>query len=174
MAVTTRTTEPGARLGQRSGSAEAIEPKRIPPVKMWALAGGLILAFQAYVIINWVTGPYFRRVPQGPSQPPGWMRAELIGWQVLSIPAALGIIYWFLVRPWRRERRVGIDGLIAVAGVSLAFNDPISAWAQPWFTYNSYMINFGSWVAGMPGMSAYHAPGAMVQEPILFIFAAYV
>jgi hypothetical protein len=36
------------------------------------------------------------------------------------------------------------------------------------------MLNYGSWVAGIPGMPAFHAPGAMVQEPILFIYSAYV
>jgi hypothetical protein len=174
MAVTTRELQSDIRLGISAQTPEAVEPKRIPAIKLWAYAGVLILAFQAYVIINWVTGPYFKRVPQGPSQPPDWMKAELIAWQVFSIPVALGLIYWFFVRPWRRERRVGVDGLIAVAAISLSFQDPLSAWAQPWFTYNSYMINFGSWVAGMPGMSAFHAPGAMVQEPILFTTAAYV
>lgn len=172
MALTTK-VERDLRLGVPP-TADAIEPKRVPAVKLWAYAGAVILAFQIYVIVDWIAGPYFKRVPQGPSQPPGWMKAELIAWQVLSIPVALGLIYWFFVRPWRRERRVGIDGLIAVAAISLSFQDPWSAYAQPWFTYNSYMLNFGSWVAGMPGMSAYHAPGAMVQEPILFTSAAYV
>jgi hypothetical protein len=170
------TTEPmGAATRSRlNRSQDPVVPKQVPAVKLWALSGAAILLFQAYVMINWVTGPYFKRVPAGPTPVPEWMHAELIAWQVLSIPAALGIIYWFFVRPWRRERRVGVDGLIAVAGLSLSFQDPISAWAQPWFTYNSSMLNFGSWVAGMPGMSAFHAPGAMVDEPVLFIFAAYV
>ena len=174
MAVTTRSIESDVRLGATPAVADAVEPNRVPAVKVWASAGALILVFQVYVIVKWIAGPYFKRVPTGPTQPPGWMKAELIAWQALSIPVALGLIYWLFVRPWRRERRVGIDGLIAVAAISLSFQDPISAWAQPWFTYNSYMINFGSWVAAMPGMSAYHAPGAMVQEPILFTSAAYV
>jgi hypothetical protein len=138
------------------------------------MLGGLILAFQAYTVINWVSGPYFVRVPQGPSELPTWMKIELILWQVLSIPAALALIYFFVVRPWRREGRVGVDGLIAIAAISVSWHDPISAYAQPWFTYNSYMVNFGSWVAGVPGMSAFHAPGAMVVEPIFFINSAYV
>jgi Spirocyclase AveC-like len=151
-----------------------IAPKRVPPVMMWAVGGAAILAFQAYLMVKWVTGPYFKHVAAGPTPVPGWMHAELIAWQALSIPAAFGLIYWLFLRPWWKERRVGVDGLIAVAGISLAVQDPLSTWAQPWFTYNSSMLNFGSWVAEMPGVSAFHAPGAMVDEPVLFIFAAYV
>ena len=40
------------------------------PVRAWAIAGGAILAFQLYVWISWMTGPYFKRVPAGPSDPP--------------------------------------------------------------------------------------------------------
>lgn len=169
MAVTSPAAGTAGRL-----TVEALTPRRVPPVRLWAMAGVLILAFQAYVMMRWVTGPYFKSVPQGPSDPPTWMKVELTAWQTLSIPAALAIIGWFVVRPWRRERRIGIDGLIALAALSVSWHDPISAYTQPWFTYNSYMLNAGSWVAAVPGMSAFHKPGAMVHEPILFINSAYV
>lgn len=154
--------------------AAAGDPKRVPAVKMWAGAGGLIVAFQAYVIVKWVAGPHFKRVPQGPTQPPGWMKVELIAWQALSIPVALCLIYWFAIRPWRRGGSVGVDGLIAIAAISLSFQDQLSVWAQPWFTYNSYMVNFGSWVPAVPGVSAFYLPGQVVPEPILCSAAAYV
>lgn len=157
-----------------STTAEARQPKRIAPVKLWAVLGAVFLAFQVFTVMRWVSGPYFERVPQGPSEPPTWMKIELIAWQALSIPVALTLLYMFVIRPWRRDGRVGVDGLIAIAAISVAWHDPISAYAQPWFTYNSYMLNYGSWVAGIPGMPAFHAPGAMVQEPILFIYSAYV
>jgi Spirocyclase AveC-like len=174
MAVTTRALAPGMRLGTDAAAAEAVEPKRIPAVKLWAGAGALTLAFIAYVLINWIAGPYFKRVPTGPTPLPTWMKSELIALQVILTPVALGCIYWFAVRPWRRERRVGVDGVFAIAFLTLSFQDPLSVWAQPWFTYNSFPINFGSWVAGVPGMSAFHAPGKIVVEPLLIIPAVYV
>src|SRR5262245_14063524 len=39
-------------------------------VKIWAVAGALLLLLQLYVWIRWITGPYFERVPAGPSDPP--------------------------------------------------------------------------------------------------------
>ena len=68
------------------------------PVKWWAGAGALMVAFIAFVLIRWVTGPFFEEVPSGPSDPPTYMKAALIAFQALCIPAALFCIYWFVVR----------------------------------------------------------------------------
>jgi hypothetical protein len=174
MSVTTRAMEPGVRLGVGAQVAEVVEPKRVPAVKLWAAGGVLTLAFMAYVVVNWVTGPYFKVVPTGPTPLPDWMKAEQTALQVILPAVALGCLYWFVARPWRRERRVGVDGIFAIAFLTLSFQDPLSSWAQPWFTYNSYPVNFGSWLAGVPGMSAYHAPGKMLVEPLLIIPAVYV
>jgi hypothetical protein len=171
MAVTSKPIVPAP---PQPGAPGVIEPKRVQPVKLWAALGALTLAFMAYVLINWVTGPDFKKVPTGPTPLPSWMKAELNVLQVILIPIALGVIYWFLVRPWRRERRIPVDGIFAIAFLTMSFQDPLSAYAQPWFTYNSYLLQYGSWVAGVPGMSAFHQSGAMVNEPLLIIPAVYV
>ena len=42
------------------------------PVKVWAVAGGAVLMFIAWVLLRWVTGPYFRRpCPAVPATPLG-------------------------------------------------------------------------------------------------------
>ena len=49
---------------------EALEPEvraQSRPVLGWAVAGGVILVVQLYVWAKWITGPYFVRVPPGPS-----------------------------------------------------------------------------------------------------------
>ena len=147
---------------------------KTPPVVMWAVVGGAVLVFLAYVLIAWVAGPYFERVPQGPSDPPTWMHVELIGWQALSIPVALYLIYRFVIRPWRRERRIGVDGLLTIAFATLWVQDPWSSAVDHWFVYNTSMVNFGSWAHSLPWWTAYGQPGSMTSEPILFTPAAYV
>src|SRR5206468_1111739 len=109
MAIATRDRLPGSTAPREL--AVELENKT-PPVVMWAVLGGAVLVFLAYVLIGWVAGPYFERVPQGPSDPPTWMQVELIGWQVLSLPAALFLLYRFVIRPWRRDRHIGVDGLL--------------------------------------------------------------
>jgi hypothetical protein len=151
-----------------------VASKKLLPIKLWATLGAVILAGELYVLARWVTGPYFKRVPSGPSVPPTWMKVVLNTWQALSLPALVFLLYWFAIRPWRRERRLTIDGLLCVVFLFLSFQDPLSSYINNWFTYNSYLVNFGSWVKDIPGWMAAGKPGAMVVEPILFTPAAYV
>ena len=46
---------------------------KVKPVQVWAAVGGAVLAFQIYVWIRWVSGPYFERVPAGPTELPTLM-----------------------------------------------------------------------------------------------------
>lgn len=149
-------------------------PKKTPPVKVFALLGGLLLAFVAYVWISWVTGPNFERVPTGPSDAPGWMKTVLTVWQPAGLVAAAAILWFVTIRPWRREGRPTTDGLLVLAFATLWFQDPLSAYNGHWFVYNANVVNFGSWVSDVPGWGSYSQPGRMVLEPILIIGPVYI
>jgi hypothetical protein len=155
-------------------NTSAAEPRRIIPVKWWATLGVLILAFIAYVLIGWVSGPFFQPVPTGPTDVPTYMKVAIIFFQAVSIPVALGLIYWFAIRPLIKERRLPLDGMLVLAFYTLWFQDPLSAYGGHWFTYNSWAINYGSWVHSVPGWLSNGKPGAMLVEPILIIPGVYV
>jgi hypothetical protein len=148
-------------------------PTKTPALKIWAGIGVAFVALHTYILTKWVTGPNFEPVAQGQSDPPTWMRIELIAWQVVSIPAALLALYWFVIRPWRRERTVGIDGLFVIAGFSIFCQDVWSSAGGHWFTYNASMVNRGSWANDVPWFNAYGQPGQQLVEPVLFLPAAY-
>jgi Spirocyclase AveC-like len=133
-----------AALGTRPESASK-------PVRAWAVAGGAILAFQLYVWIRWMTGPNFKRVPAGPSDPPTLMKVVLLTWTAVIVIGLPVGIYYFIVRPWRRERRITLDGMLLVACGLLFFQDPLLNYFSTWSTYNSWMFNRGSWVKDIPG-----------------------
>jgi hypothetical protein len=178
MGITTpeRRLAPAALDLTASRAAEPAELARrtTPPIKLWALLGGAGLAFELFVLVSWVTGPYFKHVPSGPTAEPGWMRTVHDIWQPAGIAAALFCLYWFIVRPWRRDRTVTTDGLLVAAFATLWFQDPLSAYYGHWFTYNANLVNFGSWVKDVPGWLSVGKPGAMLVEPILLIPAVYV
>jgi len=147
--------------------------KASKPVRAWAIAGGAILAFQLYVWISWMTGPYFKRVPAGPSDPPTLMKVVLLTWTAVIVIGLPVGIYYFIVRPWRRERRITLDGMLLVACGLLFFQDPLLNYFSTWSTYNSWMFNRGSWVKDIPGWMSYGEPGRMMAEPLLMNAPGY-
>jgi hypothetical protein len=101
------------------------------------------------------------------------MKIDMIIIQAVNVPAALFLLYWFVVRRWRRDRELGVDGLLVVAFATLWFEDPMSAYGGTIFTYNTWLIQFGSWVHDVPGWLSFGRPGHMIPEP-LFIPFLYV
>jgi hypothetical protein len=145
-----------------------------PPVAVWAGLGGLIMAFEAFVLIRWVAGPYFKTVPSGPSVPPQWMRITLTALQVLTPAATAACVYYFIIRPWRRGRPLSVDGVMVIAFLTMYFQDPMANYVSPMFSYNSWLVNFGSWTNDIPGWMSFGQPGHMLAEPIILISMAYI
>ncbi|MEU5884741.1 spirocyclase AveC family protein [Spirillospora sp. NPDC047279] len=155
-----------------TSSGSEIQPKT-KPVRIWAALGGAILLFQLYVWIRWITGPHFERVPPGPSDPPTLMKVVLLTWTaVICLGLPVGI-YFFIIRPWRRERRITFDGMLLVACGLLFFQDPLLNYFNTWSTYNTWMWNQGSWVQEVPGWRSFGEPGQMMAEPLLMNAPGY-
>ena len=157
----------------RAGSLGNQVQSPVKPVRVWAFIGGAILAFQLYVWISWIAGPNFERVPTGPSDPPLYMKAILMTWTgviVVGLPASL---YYFIIRPWRRERRITLDGMLLVACGLLFFQDPLLNYFNTWCTYNTWMWNRGSWVQDVPGWVSFGEPGRTMAEPLLMNAPGY-
>ena len=136
------------------------------PVKVWAFFGGALLLFQIYVWTRWVTGPYFVRVPAGPTDPPTYMKVMLLvncAFMVVGFPAA---VWWFLIRPWLRERRVTLDGMLFVSCALFFFQDPLLNYSNTWCTYNMWLWNRGSWTSNIPSWISPESPGHQVGEPL--------
>ena len=147
--------------------------KGYTPVQLWAIVGALFALFWAYVLIMWVTGPFFTPVESGPDEPPTYMKIALFTWQAAAIPLVGYFIYRFLIRPWRRERVVATDGLIVLAALMMALQDPVSSYFGHWYTYNTWMFNMGGFTNEIPGWQAFGEPGAQQGYPILFHLLAY-
>jgi hypothetical protein len=157
--------------GAASLGAQVQSP--VKPVRIWAILGGAILVFQLYVWIRWITGPYFERVPTGASDPPLFMKATLFAITAADLVGLPVGIYYFIVRPWRRERRITTDGILLISCGLLVFQDPLLNYFNTWSTYNTWMWNMGSWVQDIPGWQSYGEPGRMMAEPMLLQAPGY-
>lgn len=157
---------PGADAGavRRDAPVTAV---RQAPVLWWAGLGAVLVAFMSYIGIKWVTGPFFASVPTGASEPPTWMKATIITIDGISLAATFGFIYWMIVRPWIKERRVTTDGMLLIAFFSMWFQDPMGNYGGYWFVYNSWNPNMGSWANELPGWLAYGEPGSMFAESFI-------
>ena len=143
-------------------------PARTPPILLWAALGVILLGFIVYVWSRWLLGPDFRHVPGGPDAPPGWMHAVQIAFQALGPPAVLVLIYALAWRPWRREHTVTFDALMLACWFFMWFWDVTPGYSGMWWSYNSSLVNMGSWVYDLPGWVPYAGtPGHMVAEPLL-------
>ena len=162
------TTEPAAQ--------SAVRPET-PAIKVWASIGALILGFEAYVLIRWVTGPYFKRVPAGPTPVPEAMKIAMIALAAVGIPLAGGFVWNWLVRPWRRNGRVTPEGLLVLYALTFEwFWDPFLNYFNAYFTYNNYLPNMGSWVSDIPGWQSIAAgtPGHTMAYPLEFVIPGYI
>lgn len=135
--------------------------------KVWAAIGAAFLALTLYLITRWVTGPYFEQVQGGPTEPPLYMKIPLIANAVVlwvGLPFAL---WFFIIRPWVRERRITLDGMLLVSMGLMMFQDPMLNYHSTWCTYNAWLFNQGSWAPYFPGWAAPEEPGHTVPEPLL-------
>jgi hypothetical protein len=172
MAVTAPPPPAAASPGRPIVPEVAVRKTR--PVKFFALIGCLIWAFQIYILLKWVTGPFFHEVKPGRNSPPTEMKVAIITYLVIQWVLFFALGYRWVIKPFRRERTVGIDGLLFLAWTGFFWMwDPMGNFLSPTFTYNSWIPNMGSWVNGIPGWNTPATPGAQAPEPWLFTAGAY-
>jgi hypothetical protein len=163
--------------GAAASRPQAIVPRKIDGVKLWGLAGAVMFAFALVILIRWVTGPYFKTVPAGPTSVPEAMKIAIVALAAVGIPAAAGFVWNWLWRPWRRDRRVTAEGLLVLYALTFEwFWDPFLNYFNAYFTYNNYLPNMGSWVAEIPGWSSIAAgtPGHTMAYPLEFVIPGYI
>jgi len=152
--------------------APPIAERRTPPIKAWAVVGALFLVFEVYLLAAWVLSGDFKATPTGPTPMPGWMEWTTVAGQILSPIAAAVFVYFFLIRQWRRAGHITLDGLCCGVFATLIWQDSIQNYTQVIATYNTHLVNFGSWNRWIPGWISPH--GNLMAEPVLFTFPVYL
>jgi Spirocyclase AveC-like len=153
-------------------AAPAVERRKARPVVGLAVLGIAITIFEAYVILKWITGPNFERTPVGPSEVPYYMKAGLTGLTIIGFVLWSFCMWHFLIKPWRREGHITLDGYFALSFVLIYWMDPYGDAIVPQFTYNSWLQNHGSWLADTPGVIMPNAE--RIPEPYLLTGPLYL
>jgi len=149
----------------------AADERRARPVLWWAGFGVVCGLLAIYVFGSWITSADFTRTAVGPTPLPEWMKASLRIQEIAFPVATVGMLYWFLIRVWLRERRITLDGMLVVAFIGLYWQDVLYNYTALHFTYNAGFLNYGSWTMHVPGWIAPHSN--QFAEPFLMAGGAY-
>ena len=161
-------------VATRSRAAEStrIAGRRANPVKWWAFVGAVCLGIWISSWTAWVVSGNFVATPTGPTPLPGYMRTAINIQLVVTVVLFLGCIYWFLVRPWRRDGRLSLDGIMFLALMSMYWQDMLSNFIRPYFLFNTYLPQRGSWFNFLPGVILPEAQ--RMAQPFLWEWLLYV
>lgn len=165
--VSTRIASPRAAL-----PAVLVQERKSQPVAWWAALGVAFLALEAYVIGSWLLSGNVASTPTGTTPVPTFMKVSAQVQEVQSVLCLLIFVYIFLIRPWRQGRGLTSDGMFVITFVLLYWQDPLANYSQSFATYNSYLVNLGSWAGNFPGWVAPH--GHKFAEPLIWEAPAYV
>jgi hypothetical protein len=122
-----------------------------------------------------LSGEEFTAAPiLGPDSYPTWRLVALRITEILSVAEMSALVYFVLIRPWRRERRIGIEGKITVGCILGSVSDGFLNSQQYLFAWNAHSINVGSWSSFMPFASPDHqsryAEGILWGTPMYTYF----
>jgi Spirocyclase AveC-like len=152
---------------QTRGGADGQLARSWRPVIGWATAGAVLLAFEAVVLARWVFGPNFKSTPPGPDQISPGHQTFFTALQIAVPLAALVALYFWVVRPWRREGRLTTDGMFTLSAGMVFFWDMSMNYTSVSLLYNSHLVNRGAWANGSwPG---WISPNANYLPESLFI-----
>jgi hypothetical protein len=86
------------------------------PVVLWAAAGAAFVLLFVYVFFAWIAFDSPARTPVGRDAFPGYMLWSARILEVAGLVALATFCYFFVVRPWRREGHITLDGCFVLSG----------------------------------------------------------
>jgi hypothetical protein len=110
--------------------------------------GAAFIVFEGVVLARWIFGPNFKSTPPGSDDVSSGQQALYIAIQIAVPVAAVVCLYFWVVRPWRREGRLTTDGMLAISGAMVFFWDMSMNYTSVSLLYNSHLVNRGAWADG--------------------------
>ena len=120
-------------------------------VAVWALLGVIAMAIAAEAWIRWILSDEFSPAPiLGPDSISDGTLTALRVVEVLSVVVFAGLLWLTVIKPLRRHRRVGLDGMLFVGCLVASITDGVLNLFQYLFAWNAHSVNLGSWNSFLP------------------------
>ena len=140
-------------------------------IHVWSGIGAFWLLLSGYIFATWILGGHSHTTATGVTPVPESMKFNAVFWQsFLGLLSAI-LFYYFVVKGWRREGRLPLYGMLYIAAQSMWWQDALLNFFSPVFTYNSILINWGSWNASVPGWVSPNAE--KMPSPVLLYLGLY-
>ena len=144
--------------------------KWLQPITFWAGLGAVFIVLQLYCYLRWIFSDNFKPVAPGTHGVPAYSQISIIAFEAVSMLALVVAIIWF-IRGIKKTGKINTTRLMMIGWLSAYWLDPFLNYLKPMFTYNTSLVNFGSWANFIPG---YMAPnGEKIAEPLLVNPANY-
>lgn len=154
------------------GFAEPVE-KKFKPVIFFAISGAIFLALEIYVMIDWIFfSGKVQRTPTGPDPVPEWMQWSILLITIVTLTAFVLAIYFFLIKPWRRDGHISTDGLFVFCFILIYWQDPFLNYTVTISTYNAQFFNLGAWTESVPGWMS--PRGSLMAEALIWSGPCYL
>lgn len=138
------------------------------PVRVLAVAGLALLAYEAWTLIGWLAaGPFQITRYRNPGST-AWTGARILE---VAIVAGTVAIAAYVIRDCRRRRALTFDAMLIVGLTTAAFWDPIYNWLTPAWLYSSDWLNVNDWLAHAP--LAVNRDAGRMPWPIVPVLVGY-
>ena len=147
------------------------------PVLMWAAIGVVWLVVCAFAMVGWVTGDDFG-APEvlGPDQMSSGKLVGLRAVEAISTGVLLVAVYFLAWKPWCYERRVTLDALLLLGGITGFVMDCWLNTESFLFAFNANSVNLGAWSASLPfhdpDVPSHYAESLLWGLPMYIYFCA--
>ncbi|WP_182379481.1 spirocyclase AveC family protein [Nocardioides sp. WS12] len=147
------------------------------PVLMWAAIGVVWTIVSIVTLYGWVTGDDFGAPEvRGPDQMDA---GKLIGLRIVEVisTGVLAIAVYFLAwKPWRRDKKVTLDALLLLGGITGFVMDCWLNTQSFLFAFNSHSVNLGAWSSSLPfhndAVPSHYAESLLWGLPMYIYFCA--
>lgn len=162
--------------GTTGETTDSGQTSRKGAATVWAVAGLVWVVVATQAIVRWIASDsQFSPAPiLGPDTYPMWREVSLRILEALSMGVLLGFVWFCVVRPWRRDGRLSLEGKFVIGGVFGAVADAFLNSCAYLFAWNAHSVNAGVWTAFLPfhqaGASSRYAEGVLWGVPMYIYF----
>lgn len=145
--------------------------QKSPQIAFWATVGAISCIVILTGWTRWLLSSDFTRTPNGPDPISGPRLVMLHTIEIVALVVGLSFAWHFLLRPLIFERRLTLDGKIMIAAFLMWFYDPLVNLLNFTASYNTHLLNRGSWANFIPGLQ--YPNQNLLAEPLLFTGGSY-